>query len=172
MHFITCGSQSSPSTSTGSTSYGYWTKQILAIPPTWKLKHVDITYIYKKTVNIFHTVKLTVVELLTAGWVDSQLCFLHCPALIYENKEINRGRIFYFLSHCGGTNTFPPHNINGEQLKSKPKAVVSYMDEMLFFLLPMRAIGTPACRICTVLSTADWTEGNEQTADTMASGMP
>lgn len=36
----------------------------------------------------------------------------------------------------------------------------------------MRAIGTPACRTCTVLSTAAWTEGKEQTADTMASGMP
>lgn len=36
----------------------------------------------------------------------------------------------------------------------------------------MRATGTPACRICTVLSTAAWTEGKEQTADTMASGMP
>lgn len=36
----------------------------------------------------------------------------------------------------------------------------------------MRAIGTPDCRICTVLSTAAWTEGKEQMADTMDSGMP
>ena len=36
----------------------------------------------------------------------------------------------------------------------------------------MRAMGTPACRTCTVLSTAAWTEGKEHTADTMASGMP
>lgn len=37
---------------------------------------------------------------------------------------------------------------------------------------PMRAIGTPACSTCTVLSTAAWTDGKEQTADTMLSGMP
>lgn len=36
----------------------------------------------------------------------------------------------------------------------------------------MRAMGTPACRICTVLSTAAWTEGKEHTADTTDSGMP
>lgn len=37
---------------------------------------------------------------------------------------------------------------------------------------PMRAMGTPACSTCTVLSTAAWTEGKEQTADTMPSGIP
>lgn len=63
----------------------------------------------------------------------------------------------------------PELSLNIEPSESQCAVILHYFQVSCS---PMRAMGTPACSVCTVLSTAAWTEGNEQTADTMASGMP